>query len=115
MPPVREILLAAHTGHVDEQSPASRKQTRDSWETGGKRHPTFDYWRRNTPSSVACEAYDYSRDLAIEDLFRFAARNSHPGTHAETQNVNFVVNPTERERTGAVDLEVDGEIRRVQS
>jgi hypothetical protein len=77
MPPVREILLVA-------------------W--GGVPGRRFRYSRGIAQAGVASEAYDCSRDLAIEGFFRFAAGDTHPGTHAETPNVNLVVNPSERER-----------------
>jgi hypothetical protein len=115
MPPVREILLVAPTHQDDHRMRHFGRPTGNPWETHCKRYAGFRYSHRNTRPRAASEAYDYSRDLAIEELFRFAARDTSPGTHAETQNVILVVNPTERERTEVADVEVDGPLRRVQS
>jgi hypothetical protein len=58
-----------------------------SRETCAKPYSTLRYSHWNARAGIACEAYDCSRDLAIEGFFRFAARDTHPGTHAETPNV----------------------------
>lgn len=109
--PVRlrsESEVVADLHHVDEQLLLFGEHTWGSWETYSKPHSTFSYSHWNAKAGFAYEAYDYSRDLAIEGFFRFAAGDTNPGTHAETPNVILVVNPTERERTEAVVVEVDG-------
>lgn len=115
MPPVREILLVAHTHHDDHRLHGFGAHTGISLATHSKPQAGCSYSHRKTRPGTSSEAYDYSRDLAIEELFRFAARDTPPGTHAETQNVILVVNPTEQERREAVDVEVDRALRRVQS
>lgn len=115
MAPVWEILLATHTGHVDEQLLVLGERPWASCETCCTPPPQFDYWQWNAKAGFVHEAYDYSRDLAIEEFHRLAARDSHPGPHAETQNVILVVSPTEREHAGAVEVKGDGASRRVQS
>lgn len=109
--PVRvrsEHEVVADLDHVDEQLLLFAEHTWGSWETYSKPHSTFSYSHWNAKAGFAYEAYDYSRDLAIEGFFRFAARDPHRGPHAKAPNVILVVNPTERERTEAVAVEVDG-------
>lgn len=92
----------------------ARERTWGSWETCSKPYSTFSSSHWNAQAGFAYEAYDYSRDLAIEGFFRFAARDTNPGTHAEAPNAILVVNPTERERSEAVVVEIDGTRRQYQ-
>lgn len=62
---------------------------------------------RNAGTATPCEAYDFSRDLAIEGFVRFTARIAEPGPHAETYDVIVGVNPTERDLAVPVLVEHD--------
>jgi len=106
--PVRlrdEPEVIADLARVDEALLLFGEHTWGSWETYAKPHSTFSHSHWNAKASYAYEAYDLARDLAIEGMFRLAG-NGPPDQPARTGVL--VVNPTERDRTEPVEVELDG-------
>jgi hypothetical protein len=137
--PVRlrdEQEVVADLARVDERLLLFGEHTWGSWETYAKPHSTFSHSHWNAKAGFAYEAYDLGRDLAIEGMFRLAASGSDTSRprifrenadHGDQQPAFsrkmrggsgartgiLVVNPTERERTEPVDVEIDG-VRRAR-
>ena len=88
---------------VDEQLLLFGEHTWGSWETYARPFSTFSASSWNAKAAFAYGAWDLARDLAIEGLFRVAAT----GATGTAEGV-LLLNPTERERTAPVELEVDG-------
>ncbi len=88
---------------VDENLLLFGEHTFGSWETYSKPHSTFSHSHWNAKAAFAYEAYDLARDLAIEGMFRLAA-----GGGTTDGDGILVVNPTERDRTEPVEVEVGG-------
>jgi alpha-mannosidase len=99
--------VVAGLAAVDEQLSLFGEHTWGSWETYRRPHSTFSHSHWNAKAGYAYAAYDLARDLAIEAMFRVAA----PAGSSEGEGV-LVVNPTERDRTEPVVVEVDGTERR---
>jgi hypothetical protein len=103
---------------VDEQLLLFDEHTWGSWETYSKPHSIFSHSHRNAKAGFAYAAWDLARDLAIEGMFRVAASGAEPaptgvdGTDTASASLDgsgiLVLNPSERERTEPVTLEVDG-------
>ncbi|MHB1235175.1 MAG: glycoside hydrolase family 38 N-terminal domain-containing protein, partial [Microbacteriaceae bacterium] len=112
---------------VDEQLLLFGEHTWGSWETYSKPHSTFSHSHWNAMAGFAYAAYDFSRDLAVEGLFRMVASGGagQAGSSAGQSGIQddriaaarddrvadrviAVVNPTERARTEPVTVEVDG-------
>jgi alpha-mannosidase len=100
-----EPEVVADLARVDESLLLFGEHTWGSWETYAKPHSTFSHSHANAKAGFAYQAYDLGRDLAIEGMFRLAA--STPGDRRARDGI-LVVNPTERERTEPVEVELDG-------
>jgi alpha-mannosidase len=108
--PVRlrtESEIVDDLAEVDEQLLLFGEHTWGSWETYSKPHSTFSHSHWNAKAGFAYAAYDLARDLAIEGMFRRAAVEP-----AGAGSGVLVVNPTERDRTEPVVVELDGTERR---
>lgn len=105
----REIL--DDLDHVDDQLLLFAEHTWGSWETYSKPFSTFSHSHWNAKASFAYDAYDIARDASIEGLFRLMASGPDRGTDRVLSGGGFLValNPTERERTEPVTVEVNGE------
>jgi alpha-mannosidase len=99
-----EVVADLH--RVDEDLLLFGEHTWGSWETYSKPHSTFSHSHWNGKAAFAYQAYDRARDLAIEGMFRLAGGAAAGG--AGTRDGVLVVNPTERERTEPVEVEIDG-------
>lgn len=109
--PVRlrnEREIVADLARVDEDLLLFGEHTWGSWETYSKPHSTFSNSHWNAKAAFAYQAYDLARDLAIEGMFRLAG--SAPAATAEIRPRSgiLVVNPTARDRTEPVEVEIDG-------
>lgn len=103
--PVRlrtDAEVARDLERVDHELLLYGEHTWGSWETYSGPHSTFSHAHANATAGYAYGAYDLARDLAVEGLFRFAASGG-PGRPATGI---LVVNPSERERTAPVDVEL---------
>jgi hypothetical protein len=111
--PVRlrdEPEMISDLAAVDDQLLLFGEHTWGSWETYSKPFSTFSFSHWNAKAGFAYDAYDNARDLAIEGLFRVVASGPDAGADGETTGGGSVLvfNPTERERTEPVTVEVDG-------
>ncbi|HEX6443611.1 MAG TPA: hypothetical protein VF053_00870 [Streptosporangiales bacterium] len=102
--------VVADLARVDEDLLLFGEHTWGSWETYRRPHSTFSHSHWNAKAGFAYAAYDLARDLAIEAMFRLAAPDGRAGG-GDGDGV-LVVNPTERDRTEPVVVEVDGAKRR---
>lgn len=107
---------------VDEQLLLFGEHTWGSWETYSKPHSTFSHSHWNAKAGFAYGAYDTARDLAVEGLFRLLASGGETGDGGAARDgenggggaasspgpVIVALNPSERERTEPVTVEVDG-------
>jgi hypothetical protein len=122
---------------VDEQLLLFGEHTWGSWETYRRPHSDFSFSHWNAKAGFAYAAYDLGRELAVEGLFRLVASGPEPATpggsgtehsgteHSGTEHsgtgpadrlhpadsvtgVIVVVNPTERQRSEPVTVEIDG-------
>ncbi len=123
--------IAERLGHVDEQLLLYGEHTWGSWETYSKPHSTFSHSHANAKAGFAYDAYDWARDLAVEGFFRVlasgpvdagAAPDGTPpdaapadgapadatATDGAAADMIAVFNPTERERTEPVLVEIAG-------
>jgi alpha-mannosidase len=98
---------------VDEQLLLFGEHTWGSWETYSKPFSTFSHSHWNAKAGFAYAAYDWARDLAIEGMYRALA--SGPETREDAmlsgQSSIVVLNPSERDRTEPVSVEVAGSRR----
>ena len=121
--PVRlrsEAEIMEDLAEVDEQLLLFGEHTWGSWETYSRPHSTFSYSHWNAKAAFSYAAYDFSRDLAIEGLFRLVASGEadagstdagSPDSDSPTGSVERVIlaiNTTERQRSEPVSVEIDG-------
>jgi alpha-mannosidase len=114
--PVRlrsEAEIVRDLEHVDDQLLLFGEHTWGSWETYSKPHSMLSHSHWNAKAGFAYDAYDHARDLAIEGLFRVAASGPDAGGAIQVTGGEsiLVFNPTERDRTEPVTVEVDGRRR----
>jgi hypothetical protein len=112
--PVRlrsDAEVEADLARVDEDLLLFAEHTWGSWETYTKPFSNFSYSHWNAKAASAYAAYDRARDLAVEGMFRFAASGPADASDGPVDRVILVINPTERERTEPVVVEVDGQRR----
>ncbi|MEU4771607.1 hypothetical protein [Micromonospora sp. NPDC023644] len=105
-----EDELVADLARVDEDLLLFGEHTWGSWETYSKPHSTFSHSHWNAKAGFAYQAYDLARDLAVEGMFRLAASGAGPADAAPVPAAGdgiLVVNPTERDRTEPVEVELD--------
>jgi alpha-mannosidase len=98
---------------VDEQLLLFGEHTWGSWETYSKPFSTFSHSHWNAKAGFAYTAYDWARDLAIEHLYRALASGPDAGADRRLAGQSCIValNPSERERTEPVSVEVAGRRR----
>jgi hypothetical protein len=98
---------------VDEQLLLFGEHTWGSWETYSKPFSTFSHSHWNAKAGFAYAAYDWARDLAIEGMYRALASGQDTGGDLTLsgQSSLVVLNPSERERTEPVSVEVAGSRR----
>jgi hypothetical protein len=101
---------------VDEQLLLFGEHTWGSWETYSKPFSTFSHSHWNAKAGFAYAAYDWARDLAIEGMHRALASGADTGNDVvlSGQSSIALLNPTERQRTEPVEVEVAG-TRRVRT
>ncbi|WP_327027874.1 hypothetical protein OG989_19140 [Micromonospora sp. NBC_01740] len=102
--------VVADLARVDEDLLLFGEHTWGSWETYSKPHSTFSHSHWNAKAGFAYQAYDLARDLAVEGMFRLAASGTDPAGAAPVPAAGggiLVVNPTERDRTEPVEVELD--------
>ena len=95
---------------VDEQLLLFGEHTWGSWETYSKPFSTFSHSHWNAKAGFAYAAYDWARDLAIEGMYRALASGPDAGEDRLLSNQSSIVvlNPSERERSEPVSVEVAG-------
>lgn len=111
--------ISADLESVDESLLLFGEHTWGSWETYSRPFSTLSHSSFNAKAAFAYEAYDLARDLAIEGLARLvgsadggegAAEDTDAGAQATAvppvPNSIVVINPSARQRTEAVDVEV---------
>jgi hypothetical protein len=117
--PVRlrsDVEIARDLDQVDEELLLFAEHSWGSWETYAKPHSTFSHSHWNAKAGFAYGAFDLARDLAVEGWFRLVGSGpdgsrQESGEPAAGPMRIVVINPTERDRTEPVDVEVEGRTR----
>lgn len=102
-----EAELIEGLSEVDEQLLLFGEHIRGSWETYSKPHSTSSYSHWNATAGLAYEAYDSTRDLAIEGALQLMASGCG-ATKEEMQEHSILLVNTTESALGTVLLPIGG-------